>query len=154
MKKKNEKEKVKLATEKKVEDDAKFDELYIDEVGLRCEAKEVKKRVRFDNKVEYISPQREKSSKKTVRFQHNIAVEASTQQDEKRAIQHPDQGTSKVPTSILQMKKTNEKSMKCIIDGQIYPTFTKNTIVGDSATSCHLFGNDEGMEDVVSINKN
>ena len=43
--------------------------------------------------------------------------------------------------------------MKCTIDGQEYPTFTKNTIIGDSAASCHIFGDDKGMEDVVSINK-
>ncbi len=47
-------------TEKKVDSDEKFDELYIDEVGLQCEAKEVKKRVRFDDKVEYILLQRAK----------------------------------------------------------------------------------------------
>ncbi len=117
LKKKNKKEKSNLATEKKVDDDEKFDELYIDEVGLRCEAEEVKKRVQLDNKVEYILIQQEKLSKKTVRFQHNIVFEASTQQFEKRAILQPDQGTSKVPTSILRTKKTNEKCMKCTIDG-------------------------------------
>ncbi len=119
---------------------------------MRCEAKEVKKRVRFDNKVEYILLQQAKLNKKSVRFQDNVAVEASTQQFENRVIVHPNRGTSKVPTSILQTKKTNEKCMKCTIGGRTYPIFTKNTILGDSATSFHLFGNDEGMKDVVLIN--
>ena len=89
MKRKNEKEKANLATEKKFNDDEKFDELYINKVGLRCEAEEVKKRVQFDNKVEYILLQRAKLNKKSVRFQHNITVEASFQQFEKWAILQP-----------------------------------------------------------------
>ncbi len=117
MKKKNEKEKANLATEKKLDDDEKFDELYINDVGLRCESEEVKKRVQFDDKVEYILLQQEKSNKKGVQFQHNIAVEASMQQFENRVILQPDRGTSNVPTSILRKKKTNEKCMKCTIDG-------------------------------------
>ncbi len=43
LKKKNEKEKANLATEKKVDNDEKFDEFYMNEVGLQCEAEEVKK---------------------------------------------------------------------------------------------------------------
>ncbi len=92
-------------------------------------------------------------SKKNVQFQDNIKVEASTQQFEKRAIVKHNRDTTKVPTSILQTKKTNKKCMKCTIDGRKYPTFTRNMIVGDSATSCHLFGDDDGMEDVVLIDK-
>ncbi len=88
-----------------------------------------------------------------MRFQDNIAVEASTQQFEKQAIVQPNRGTTKVPIPILLMNKMNKKCMKCTIDGWKYPTFTKNTIVGDSATPCHLFGDDNCMEDVILINK-
>ncbi len=50
MKKKNEKEKTNVATERK-DDDNKFVELYINKIGLRCEAVVVQKKVRFDDKV-------------------------------------------------------------------------------------------------------
>ncbi len=65
LKKKNKQEKANLATEKKVDDDEKFDELYIDELGLRCKA-EVQKKVRFDYKVEYNLHRRAKLNKKSV----------------------------------------------------------------------------------------
>ncbi len=68
-------------------------------------------------------------------------------------IVQPDQGLTKVPIPILRTKKTNKKCMKCTIDGRTYLTFTKNTIVGDSATLCHLFGDDEGIEDAVFIDE-
>ena len=52
--KKNEKEKANVMTEKK-DDDDKFNELYIDKIGLQCEAEVVQKKIRFDDKVKYIS---------------------------------------------------------------------------------------------------
>ena len=66
LKKKNEKEKANVATEKKVKDDEKFDELYIDEIGLQCKAEEVKQKVQCDDKVEYVLLRRAKLNKKSV----------------------------------------------------------------------------------------
>ena len=52
-KKKNEKEKANVVIEKK-DDEDKFDELYIADICLQCDAEVVKKKVLFDENVEYI----------------------------------------------------------------------------------------------------
>ena len=39
----------------------------------------------------------------------------------------------------------------CMIDGFQHPSFTENTMHGDTASSCHLTNDDSGMFDVVII---
>ena len=53
------------------------------------------------------------------------------------------------PKSIL--KIPTEIGMKCTVDGMRYPRFTKHSVIGDSACSCHIVNDNEGMEDVESI---
>ena len=43
--------------------------------------------------------------------------------------------------------------MKCTINGCTYPTFTKNTWIGDSGAICHITNNDSSMYDIVCINE-
>jgi hypothetical protein len=50
------------------------------------------------------------------------------------------------------MKIPTEICMKCTMDGMIFPSFTKHSIIGDSACSCHRVTDDTEMEDVESIN--
>ena len=49
---------------------------------------------------------------------------------------------------------TSEVANVCQIDGMTYPSFNEGTAIGDSGTSCHLFGSDEGFEDVEKIDEN
>ena len=44
--------------------------------------------------------------------------------------------------------------MSCILEGEEYSHFTKQTWVGDSGLSCHLNNDDSGMHDVTIINDN
>ena len=43
--------------------------------------------------------------------------------------------------------------MMCMIDGQSFCTFTKNTWFGNLGASCHIANYDAGMYDVTHINK-
>ena len=40
----------------------------------------------------------------------------------------------------------DETALVCRIDGKTLPSFTDDTMIGDSGTSCHLLKSDEGME--------
>eukprot|EP00984_Skeletonema_dohrnii_P022875 scaffold11976_cov67-Skeletonema_dohrnii-CCMP3373.AAC.1 len=46
-----------------------------------------------------------------------------------------------------------EKGLRCTIDGQVYPSFTKKTWFGDTGASCHITNDDSGMYEVESIDE-
>ena len=41
----------------------------------------------------------------------------------------------------------------CTIDGAKYPSFTDDTMFGDSGASCPIRNSDEGMHDIEAINE-
>ena len=48
---------------------------------------------------------------------------------------------------------SSEAALMCTIDGTKYPSFTNNTMFGDSGTSYHIRNSDEGMYDVEIIDQ-
>ena len=43
--------------------------------------------------------------------------------------------------------------MMCAINGDMFYSFTKNTWIGDSGTSCHITNYDTDMYDIIDIDK-
>ena len=50
------------------------------------------------------------------------------------------------------LKKPTESGMLCRIDGETFHLVTKNTLIGDLGTSCHITNNDTGLYDINEIN--
>ena len=46
-----------------------------------------------------------------------------------------------------------EAGMMCTIDGHIFFLFMKNTWIGDSGELCHITNDDNGLFNVIDINK-
>ena len=44
-----------------------------------------------------------------------------------------------------------ERGLACVVDGMTYPSFTDDTMFGDSGSSCHIRNSAEGMFDVEDI---
>ena len=51
------------------------------------------------------------------------------------------------------VKWPSEAGMMCTIDGNTFFSFMKNTWIGDLGASCHITNNDDGMYDIININK-
>ena len=50
------------------------------------------------------------------------------------------------------VKLPSEAAMMCIINGDTFFLFTKNTWIGDSGVQCHITNNDTGAFDIIDIN--
>ena len=51
------------------------------------------------------------------------------------------------------VKQPSEAGMMCTIDGTSFHTFTKNTWIGDSSSSCHITNNEKGIFEVIKIDE-
>ena len=51
------------------------------------------------------------------------------------------------------VKMPMEASMVCNIDGETFYFFTKNTLIGNSGTSCHITNDDTGLFDMTKISE-
>lgn len=61
--------------------------------------------------------------------------------------------TTKKVTFDDHVQYIKEKALVCTINGRTYPSFTKNTWIGDSGASCHITNNDSKMYDVKNIDE-
>ena len=51
------------------------------------------------------------------------------------------------------VKKPRELCIAFTIDGETFHLFTKNTLIGNSGALCHITSDDNGLYNVIKINK-